>query len=284
MQAAIANGKIIERPVIFLVVGAVVAQGNNKTVRVEGAVDLSNTQIDPDLVRSRRMGLWQDAIIERSGRHYVRAVVWLCQRELAAGQAYNQLLNTGWEGKKLMLICAPSSGGWPWFKGVGIITPVDNEIAGYCEVGRAIGLKTKRAIVQREEFFGRLRSRLESLVWAGADCNRRIDDVQALQKVLIAMSPDDLCKAVRQITPLTFDQGKTDRAKQLASKRFYGAKLVALFKLNREIAMSKSSLASVIGFAPIQATPPTQCEPATSAEATEAAEATSDDIEAKTPE
>jgi hypothetical protein len=285
MQTAVGNGKFFEKPVIFFVVGSVVAMGNNRTVRVEGAVDLHSTGIFPSTVRLMRMGLWQDAIIERDDRHYIRAVMWLCQRDLAAGKEINQVINTGWEGKKLMLVCnAPKSdGGWPWLGIIGPIDPTGDEIAGYSEVGRAVDLKTRRAIMQREEFFGKLRSIFENLVFAGQTCNRYLDDVQAMQKVLPALSIAEICDAIRQITPRVFDEGMTQRAVELARKKYYGAKLTALFKLHREAAMSKTSMASIMGFAPTTVKP-AQVEPPTVQDAAEAASAYSDDIETGTAE
>ena len=283
MGLAVAQGKIFSTPMAFFVVGAVVSLGNGKTVRVEGAVDLQMTQILPAEVRLMKMGMWKDAIIDREGRHYIRAVMFLFQPDLAGNSERNTVLNTAWEGKKLFVSCAgrKSPSGHPWLQVMGPIDPMGNEIIGYQEVSTAVHLKTCRAIQQREEFFAGLRSNLELLVNAGQNCNRLPNEVMALKKVLAALTITQICNAVRGIS-VFIREGKSDRADALAGKKYYEAKLTALFRLNREVATANNSLAAVIGMVPPEEVSASGTAIPTDNEAADAANSESEDIEAST--
>jgi hypothetical protein len=281
--SAAAQGKTFSPLVVFFVVGAVVSQGNGKTVRVEGAVDLENTKIHAGEVRNLKMGIWKDAIIDRGGRHYVRAVMFLFQPNLALASERNTVINTGWEAKKLLVSCAApkSPSGFAWLKVLGPIPPVGNEIVGYQEISTAVHLKTQRAIQQREDFFAGLRSQLELPVQAGQNCNRFTETVLALKKVLGALTATQICDAIRSMSPFIPD-GKTAKADFLARKKYYEAKLTALFRLNREVATANNSLAAVIGMVPPKEVPSPGSAFPTDGEAADAANSESEDIEAGT--
>lgn len=277
---AVQQGKIFSKPVVFFLVGAVVSMGNEKTVRVEGAVDLQTTGISPDEVVKRKTGLWQQAIIERQGRHFIRAVMYLCQYGLARQTAYNQLLNTGWEGKKLLVACQPPKGNgrWSWLRIVLVIRPTNEELAGFSEVAQAVKLKTIRAIQQREEYFKGHRSILERLVQSGQNCNLYTNEVLALKEALPALEVSQICQEIRNTPSFCIPMGANAKSVWLTRNKYYSAKLTGLFDLNKEAALSGDGLKKVTAIAHKEAVPLDTNE-LNEVDATEIATMTSDDIE-----